>query len=1102
MSLPRLALRNPIVVGTLTALAVGYGTLAFLAAPRRSDPTFTVRQARVVARWPGVESERVERLVTDPLEREIARLEEVEHVLSETTTGLSVIEVRAYENTAGDTVPQIWDRVRARVSDAHRLLPDGVAMPVVEDDFGDTAVLQIAVFSGAELGPGFGNARTYSPRELREFAELIRDRFRLEDGVARAEIYGAKRERIELEVDPADWAASAVTIPELQRALDARNTRASGGGLDLSDRRIAVLPTGEFDGTREIGNVVIRRGPTGAPIRVRDLGIQVRRTYIDPPDNIVRFGDDKNSTEAVIVSVVMRDEAQATRIGPHLVQLAESMRNDEKVLPPDLGIRIVFDEAGFVAGKINSFLLSLLQAILVVVGVAYLLVGARSSFVMAAAIPVVMISSFGFATLLGVALEQMSIASLILSLGIMVDNAVVVSDNARRLMKDGLSRFEAVARGVSEVLVPTLMGTLTTVFVFLPMAFALDGPRVEYVFSIPAVVSLTLLTSWVVAMSLTALLAYVAIRPIPEGRAGSPIELLGRGIDRITARLGLPRIDVGGAYSKAIRGALRTRWAVLGCSLLLLIGSFMLPIGNQFFPDDERDQFYVDVWTPDGSSLQATARIATEVEDLIRQEGHKLEIVRSAETGAGDSKFIRSIYTSIGGSGPRFSSGVNPTAPTPNFAQIILTTDDAKRTGPFVEHLIDLTRKEFTGARVIPRRYMLGPPVPSPVAIRVMATNGDDPGFADIEQLRYHANRIQAVLEETDGLWDVHNSWGEGHAVANRVRVDSSHAEVAGVSSTDVATTLAAYLDGQPLTSFRDGNDAIPVVFRFPRDIRQGNLLPEQLFVEGRTGKIPLSALADIELVPALDRIERRDNQRTMELRARQLPGFLANELVAEAMVKIDATIKPTLPPGMTIEIGGEFEEAEKAGGQVGLAYGIGFLLLTLVMVFQYSSLLKPAVVLTTLPMGMIGALGGLFAFDSALGFMPMLGLVALAGMVVNSAILYLEFADRMLENVDWNPALDPAERKMQVHDALAEAGRIRLLPILLTALTTIGGFLPLQFGGPLWEGMASAMIGGLAVATLLTLIVLPVVYEILITVFGFCPVAQREPAPVETVAT
>ena len=501
MSLPRFAMRHKIVVLAFTSLALVVGVVQVVTMPRRADPEFTIAVCQVMTRWPGVETERVEQLVTHPLEEEINSLGEVKHILSTTTTGLSVLEVELEESVPPDLIPQIWDRVRARVARVRPSLPKGVMDPVVNDDFGDTSVMLLAVYEkqGLEQDDDAPQKikRSYSARQLEIIADRLRERIATMPGVARAEMHGAQQEAIFIETDRGNWSNLDATTVDVTRLLQARNISISGGSIETELSRFGVQPTGELDAVSQIKSMVIGQDGSGAPIYLRDMGVQVRRDYEDPPRVLARYGNTVGTAPCVIVSFTMKDAVKVTDLGLAAKRLVHDLVETEKVIPPDIAVEVVFDESTFVQAKIAGVAQNMLQAIVIVVLVAFLLSGFRSAIVMASAIPFVMIISIGLSASLGIQLEQMSIASLIIALGMLVDNAVVVSDSVRRVSAVVRDCAEAVTVGIEQIMYPILAGTLTTVFAFLPLAFCLSGPKQEYIFSLPVVVSITLIVSWV-----------------------------------------------------------------------------------------------------------------------------------------------------------------------------------------------------------------------------------------------------------------------------------------------------------------------------------------------------------------------------------------------------------------------------------------------------------------------------------------------------------------------------------------------------------------------------------------------------------------------------
>lgn len=1079
MSLPRFAIQKTAITMTIVVLALALGLWQYGSMSRRADPEFTIRQCMITTAWPGVDTERVERLVTVPLERELSRLAEVDSVRSTTTTGLSVIYVTLPDELPVGVIQQTWERVRGKVDIVRPSLPEGVRDPVVNDDFGDSAVILLAVHEPVAAG----GAPKYAPRALRTIASRIEERIFQVEGVSKTSLHGDRREAIYVETDPAVWATSRLTIGDLESLLSARNIRTPGGSLDTDGVRVGVQPSGEFVSVEEIGSVIVAAGDGGTPIRLSDAGFRVRRDYEDPPRHIVRYGSTAGDAPAVIVSAWMQDGYKVTDLGPEIVRTVERMRAIDRTIPEDIEVNVVFDESTFVETKISEFVVNVLQAIGIVVAVAVVMAGIRSAIVMAMAIPFVMITSIGISATAGIALEQMSIASLIIALGMLVDNAVVVCDNTRRYMEQGLAPRAAAVKGVEEIMFPTLMGTLTTVCAFAPMAFFLKGARQEFVFSIPFVVSATLLTSWVLAMTLTTLAASWIVRP-SGGRITTPLGLAGKLL--FGKRRGNPVLD---GYAGLLGALLRVKGVVIATLVAMFAGTAALPVGNEFFPDDLRDLAYVDVWLPEGASLDRTDRATGEVEALIRE----LSPVGGAERLAG-------MYTSVGGSGPRFSPGVSPTPPAANFAQIIVRTTDPRATSAFVEDIRREAASRLPGVRVIPRKLALGPPVDSPIAVRVYARGFEDPGFGDEWTMRRIGADIERVFRDTPGMWDVHQTWlDRGYQLD--IDIDPDRANAAGVTNQSIARTLGAYYSGHLLTTFRDGEDQIPVYFRLPPDQRSLDTPPQAVFVEGASGKVPIDSVATIDLGRGLTRIDRRDQNRMLEVRAKVEPGYLANGRLAAARPGLDE-IEGSLPAGVWFEDAGTLAESAKSQGEFLLAFAAGLVLIVLCLVVQYNSIVKPFIVLATVPMGAIGAIVGLYVMGYPLGFMPLLGLVSLAGIVVNSAILYIEFADgaiaerrRAIGTIDPGVRLVAGLPRDEFRACLAEAGRVRLPAILLTSCTTIAGLFPLAlFGGPMWEGMSYLLIFGLSIATVMTLLALPVVYAFAAEVLRINPV----PDPVE----
>ena len=801
----------------------------------------------------------------------------------------------------------------------------------------------------------------------------------------------------------------------------------------------------------------------------------------------------------------------------------------EQRLPADIAATPVSDQSENVAAKIQEVVINVVEAIVIVVAVVYLVVGFRTAAVMAANIPVVVVASIGLVSMLGVQLEQISLAALIISLGLLVDNAVQVCDQARTNQLAGMDRWRAAVSGANTLAVPMLIGTLTTVAAFLPMLIALEGGGKEYVYSLPVTVSMTLGLSWILAMSLCVILAGTFIR-VEETKSDSPappasthesepdvtpgathaaiststwsrIFAWFHPTGRTPPTHGKPR-DVQEPlfyriYERLALAVLRAKWLTLTVTLLVCVAIVQLPVSSEFFPEAARDQFAVEIHLPTTATIEVTDGVAQRVEAALRT----LSPVGPDEPryGKADQR-LRALRTMVGGGGSRWHLGWDPEPPKQNYAEILVRTSDGRYTAQFAERLrhvcvngdAPLGIEPIAGARIVPLQLALGPPA-DPLLLRVMGT-----GFADAAVLRETCEALKKIVDRQPETWNVHDSWGvNGYQVA--VDVNKDRATLAGVSNSQVAQTLNSYYSGLRLTTFREGDHQVPVYFRLQPDDRQSIRSLQEAFVEGNQAKIPLASVADFRLYWDLAKIQRRNMNRVIEVAARMEPGVTGNDVVDRVLGSDEyQALTRGLPPGFWIEPGGSYEESQDAAGQMITSFAISFLLIVLCLVFQYNGWSKPVVILATLPMAAVGAWLGLYVSHNSLGFMPQLGILALFGIVLNTAIIFIEFADLVIaERADAFGATGPVAGLSiaEFRQCLVDAGKQRMLPIFLTTATTVGGLIPLALsGGPLWEGLAWCMIVGLLVTTVLTLFVVPALYGVLVETFRIAPIPPKPP--------
>jgi multidrug efflux pump subunit AcrB len=1111
MNLAAFAIRYRPIVLTLVTLLMLWGVVSYLTMPRREDPEYTVRTCAVSTAWPGAPATKVEELITKPIEEACDRIDAVKIVRSTTTNGLSTVFVDAEDSVSPDTIANVWDKVRANVSRVQ--MPEPGITPVVNDEYGDTYILLAAVYQTPLPGEtAIDPGHEYTLRELDVISEHVKDTLRLVDGVAKAEQYGVVEEAIYAETDAGTWSQLALTTDRLQQLVQARNIVAPGGMIDTDAGRFFVKPGGELNAVEELNDVVVGLAGEGDETRqvyLPDQGIEIRRDYVDPRQVICRYGNADTVRPCVIVALSLKSGANIIDVCDAARTVVDRMRTVDQSIPPDVAIEYISDQSQNVKAKIDQVVSNVIGAIVIVVIVVYLVVGFRSAMVMAANIPVVVLAGIALITLFGVQLEQISLASIIIALGLLVDNAVQVCDQSRTNQMLGMNPIEASVKGSMQLSTAMLMGTATTIAAFAPMLIGLEGSTREYVYSLPVTLSMTLGISWVLAMTFCTILAAAFIRaPADPAKPSGPLAWL---IAKLLASKKRPSSSVESSpkadpidrlFRFGVRLCIDRKFVTLGVAAVLFVLAIRLPIPSEFFPKDIRDQFPIQIYLPENTTIERTDQVAKQIETILQKlsplsDGSGEPVLDEAGTQV---QRIRAFRTMVGRGGSRWYLSWNPEPTSPAYAEILVRTTDGRFTGDLVRRVREIAEygdeslglPPVIGARVVPQQLQLGP-AEDPVEIRVIG-----PGFADMAQMRGVADRVKALVRERSDTWDINDSWGvSGYQL--RVDVDEDSANLAGVTNLDIANTLNAYYSGHRLTTLREGDHLVPIYLRLTGEERVTLDGLRTAFVESSNNtKVPLESIASIAPRWEPARIERRDLNRTISVASQVEDGVLGNDVVKEVMESpAMAELVGELPPGYRIEVGGNLEKSNEGAERLAICLGISLLSIILLLVIQYNGWAKPLIILTTLPLALIGALPGLYFTGNALGFMPQLGILSLFGIVLNTGIIFIEFADLLiLEAARKSDGAGPicGLSRDEFRSCLVEACRQRLLPIFLTTATTIGGLLPLATdGGPLWEGMSWCMIYGLVVATLLTLLVVPALYAILVETFGVRPVVLSE---------
>ena len=1039
MDLTRAAIeKNRITAVALIALVVG-GIGAYRGMPRAEDPGFTIRFAQVVTLFPGASPERVENLITDRIEEAVGEMPEVDFIASTSTSGASAVSVHIRPEF--DAMEPIWNDLRRKVERVAPSLPDGVIGPMVYDEFGD-------VFGSVVTLTGDG----FSYAELKEVADEVRDELLRVPDVAKVEIHGAQDERIFVDYDNARLASLGMSPLQLLPILESANIVIPGGEVRSGVERIPLEPTGAFESVEDLRRMAVALPGRGEIVFLEDL-VEISRGTVDPPTSLAYA----SGVPALVLGIAMRE-------GGNLIRLGENVALELSRLQAQYPIGIEFDVVAFqpevVERSVRAFLSNLSQAVVVVLGVMLLFLGLRTGLVVASLVPVTMVVSLLVMSFLDVGLNQMSLAALIIALGMLVDNAIVMAESILVRMQEGTPAVEAAVGSAREMRYPLLISSLTTSAGFLPI-FLAESTTGEYTAPLFTVVTIALLVSWLLALTMTPLLCVVFLRV----KRLAPEESFDGRFYRF--------------YRRTLLTALRHRSASLGVVGILflaaLAGFGFVP--RLFFPPSNKTTFTAQYQLPTGTSIARTAEVVRAIDGFIAEElqaagvrsrvgSGPLVPAKDPETSGGRAEGVTNWVTFVGGGGPRSSLSHIPGPNNPSSASALLNaTSPTVISEELIPRLEAFGRERFPELEIAVSRLQTGTSGGSPIQVRV-AGRDTDTLFGIVDDLK-------ARLRSLAGARAVTDDWGARRKKLV-VAVDQPRARRAGVSSQDVAISLQTALRGFEATQYREGEEVIPVTLRSSLASRSDVTKLDSLnvYAQSTGASVPLRQVADTELVWEPSLVNRRQGVKTVTVSADLEPGWTAAEVVANLRPWLE-TEQAGWPVGYRYRLGGEAETSGDANSSITDKLPIAALIILLLLVVQFNSARRTAIILCTIPLGIIGVVIGLLLTQSYLGFMTLLGIIALAGIIINNGIVLL---DRIRIELDEN-GLEPQQ-------AVIMAAQRRFRPILLTTATTVAGLMPLWFGGgPIWEPLVIAIVFGLLFATVLTLGVVPVLYSLLFRV-------------------
>jgi len=1009
-NLSALGVRHPSITLFLILAILAAGTFAFLKLGRAEDPTFTVKVMTVTAVWPGATAQEMQEQVADRLEKRLQELRYYDRVETSARPGVVNMTVSLLDSTPPGAVQEEFYQARKKLQDEAVNLPRGVIGPIVNDEFSD---VYFGLFALQAVG--------MPHRDLVREAETMRERLLQVDGVKKVNIIGEQPQRIFVEISNRRLATLGIAPDRLIGALAQQNLLTGDASVQTGAQSVNIRVAGAFDGVEAVRDTPV--AVDGRSFRLGDIA-DVRRGYADPAGYLVRH----NGAPAIVLGVVMRERWNGTVLGESLKHQVDEIRGE---LPAGLTLTQVADQSKNIEEAYGEFMLKFVVALAVVMVVSLLALGFRVGLVVAAAVPLTLSAVFVIMLMTGRDFDRITLGALILSLGLLVDDAIIAIEMMVVKMQEGMERTAAATYAWGATAAPMLTGTLVTVIGFLPVGFARSTAG-EYAGNIFWIVAFALLVSWVVAVYFT---PYLGVKLLPK------IKPEPGGHDAIYASARYDRFRRWVRRSVEHRG--KVALAVL-VALFVVGGLMAVVVPKQFFPTSDRPELLVEVTLPKGSSIRATEAVVARIEADVRKEHETL--------------FVDSY---IGAGAPRFFLSLNPELPDPSFAKLIILTDghkdrDALRTALNAR----IAAGAYPEARVRTNTLLFGPPVPHPVAFRVSGPN--------LDQVRRIAARTADIVRAEPRTREVNLDWGE-RAPTVRLEFDEARLRLLGLDPSSVSRQVGALVSGVTVSQMRTGDRTVDIVVRATDEDRKGLAGLDNLVITTADGRpIPLSGVA--RLVPTFEDpiLLRRDRQATITVRADIVHGVQPPVVTAAILPKL-AELKASLPAGYAITTAGSVEESGKANVALAPLFPLMIVLMLTVIMIQTRSFKMTGLVFATGPLGLVGAVPALLLTGTPFGFNAILGLIGLAGILMRNTLI-------LVDQIELERA-----RGLDQTEAVIEATVRRARPVLLTALAAVLAFLPLTLS-TFWGALAVVLIGGTLVGTALTLFFLPALYALWFT--------------------
>ncbi len=1007
MNLAEYAIRKKTVTLVLTVMLVIGGIVSFTKIGMLEDPEFTIKDAVVITAYPGASPLEVEEEVTDKVETAIQQLGQLKEIKSISKAGLSIITASMKDKYASADLPQVWDELRRKVGDVQGQLPPGVYPSIVNDDFGDVFGILLAV-----TGEG------YSYKELKDAVDYLRKELLLVNSVSKVSLWGARSEAIFVEISTSRLAQLGLGLDTVYSALREQNMVVSAGSVKVGPEYIRIAPTGEYDSVESIENLQIRGSQSDTVIYLKDIG-NVVRDYVDPPSQVLHF----NQVPAISMGISIASGGNVVKLGE-----AVNERIDElmEMLPVGMEISVINFQATDVTLSIKAFVINFLEAILIVVVVLLIFMGMRSGLLIGSILAITVLGTIIVMDMVGISLQRISLGALIIALGMLVDNAIVVTEGMLIRIEAGMDRIRAAGEVVSQTQMPLLGATIIAVLAFWGIGMSQDSTG-EFCRSLFQVMMISLMMSWIIAITITPLFCKMFLK---GGSSTSEQKDPYKGFIFV-------------AYKKILSWCIRLRWVTILAMIAMLAASiygFGLLKGS-FFPASTKPMFMINYWLPSGTDIRQT------VADISEIEKHILADER-----------VSSVASYIGDGAPRFILTFSPEQTSDDgYGLLLVVVKDYREIDALIPEIEEFIATNYPDASPVLRKFALGPGDDYDIEARFSG-----PDSKVLRQLSAQAQAIMRAYSESARVWD---DWRP--PVKKIVPLfDEVKAKQAGVNRSMLAQSLESAVSGTKVGLYREGDDLLPIISRLPDDERLAveNLKDLQVYSPALKKSIPISQVVSGFATVSEDPLRMRFNRKlTIRARGNIEFGLLPSEMQAAVEKEIEAL---ELPAGYEMAWGAEKENSAKAQAGIKANMAAPTIAMLLIIIMLFNNLRQPAIIVLLVPFAVIGVTVGLLGAGVPFGFMSLLGMLSLTGMLIKNAIVLIDQI-----NIELSEGKEPLT-------AIVDASVSRMRPVCMAAITTVLGMMPLVID-PFFQGMAVTVMGGLAFATGLTLILVPVLYVI-----------------------